>query len=746
MGIFIKRPLCLFCFSFMAASLLACFYNGRYNLYLFLACLLAFITCFSLSFIIKKRRYGLIEAAIACLMAVLAFVSSYIFVYRAEENAKELCGDEITVEFVVLKKNYTSRYSSSYDGTLVSVNGREVSVPSVLKCDYEEEYAIGDTVFTLAIVSRFDESDGVFCLPDDVLLCVTPSVEREQAYTYPSEMRFDVLCAKLREAVRLRFVSILDFDCAALSVGLVTGDKALMDTEVIRNFRRSGLSHVLAVSGLHLAIVVGSAELLLRKLYVRKSVRCVILSLLSFLLLMLSGFSASASRSVVMLLLTYLVFILSEDSDALTSLGVAGFVILLFSPRTVGDVGFWLSFLATFGLVTWLSLMTPSTQTVKMKKRFHRFIHTTLGKVFMVFATSICATLSIAVVSWLIFGEISVIGPLANLVVTPLCEVYLVFSLIAFVFGGIPFISSFFSLVATSITWVINALTSFFASQSFAVFSLKYVFAGVIIAVATAAMCVFLVIEIQHKKLILAIPAAAIVAFFVCLGIYNMTYDGTRVTYINNGSRDGLVLTSGKSAVVFDVSDGTYTQFGNAVGAAAQNYATELSSVVLTHYHAKHISSLDSVLRNEMVRKLYIPLPLDDEERALAHDIARTAEEHKVTLIIYSYGEGVPLSDTMSFCVFEPDTQPKSDKKIVNFSVMTDGKIITYADSSWELSESFDRVERCIEVSDTLILGSHGPQRPKGTPVSLSLYEPQRVIASARDDEGLSFNFYIPSK
>ncbi len=746
MGIFIKRPLCLFCFSFVGASLAACLYNGRYNLYLFFACLAALIICLVLSFIIKKRKYGLYEASIALFMALVAIISSYLFIERVDKKAKELCGEEISAEFVVLEIDYASSYSSLYKGKLVSVNGRDVSVAAELRCEYEGEYVVGDSVFTLASISYIEnaEEGEMLTLPSDVILSVVPAVEKEQAIVYPAEGRFDVLCARLREGVRARFMSILDFDAAALSTGLVTGNKSAIDTEVIRDFSRAGLSHVLAVSGLHLAIVVGSAELLMRYLFVRKSVRCVLLSLLSFLLLMLSGFSASACRSVLMLLMTYFVFALSRESDALTSLGVAGFVIILFSPRTVGDIGFWLSFLATLGLVTWLSLMTNFARGFDKKKgRLSRFARTALGKVLAVLATSICATLSISVVSWLVFGEISVIGPVSNIVVTPLCELYLIFSLVVFVFGGIPFLRAPLSVVANIIRRIIVGLASFFSSQSFAVVSLEYEFAGVIIAVFTVLMCLLLILKLRRKQLILAVPATAIAAFLICLAVFNSVYDGTRATYINNGSKDSLVLTRENKAVIFDVSDGTYSPFYTAVSAAETNYATEFSAIVLTHYHVKHISSLDNLFRSQIVRSVYIPEPLDDDELDLANDIARSAQENGVTLVIYGYAEGIYLSDTMSFCVLEPTTRSGSTRKIVNLCIMTQGNIIAYADSSWEFVKNAERTASFVEASDVTILGSHGPARPSDKPPHPSVYVPNRVIASAADENGLVFDFYI---
>lgn len=742
MGIFIKRPLCLFCFSFIAASLAACFCGGKYNLYLFLTLCAALSVCILLSFVIRKRRYGLIEASIALFMAVVAFVTSFIFIQCVDKKREAFCGNDITAEFVVLKTEYSSRYSSSYEGKIISLNGRRVSLPAYLKCEYEGEYAVGDTVFTLVDIVCLDKDNenDLIVLPRDITLSATPVVEKEQAIVYDSAPRFDVLCAKARRAVNERLSSCLDFDSSSLAAGLLTGDKSAIATEHVRDFRRAGLSHVLAVSGLHLAIIVGSVELLLKKLYVPKRIRCVLLSLTSFALLVLSGFSASACRSVVMLLCAYFVFLLSRDSDALTSLGVAGTLILLISPRTVGDVGFWLSFLATFGLVTWLELL--KTSGIRKKG----ILASGIKKTWTVISTSLCAILSICFVSWYVFGEISVIGPLSNLAVTPLCEIYLVLSLVVLLVGGIPFISELLAVLLGGMCRAIYFLAGAFSKIGASVISLEYRFAGVIIVLATLLGLLLLIVKIRHKRIILTVPVAAIIAFTVCLVSFNYIYDGTRGTYISDEGRDAVVLSRGHSAIIIDASDGTYSPFYNAILSAKDSYATDVSTIVLTHYHAKHVSSLDGIFRSEMVHCAYLPAPTNENELLLANAIAKSAEENEVSLVIYDYMEQVRLDEETSIFVYEPAVRGGSEKKIVSFCVNIGGKLLTYADSTWDAAGDTEDISCVIEKSEVLILGSHGPKRPEEVPVIPTIYAPSTVIFSTSDVGGTKVCFYIDKR
>lgn len=136
----------------------------------------------------------------------------------------------------------------------------------------------------------------------------------------------------------------------ALPTALLTGNRDALDGQLRLAYKRLGLSHILAVSGLHLSVIVGGADFLMRKLTVSKRKKNVFLLLLILFFAMICGFSSSVTRAAVMLGLFYLAELLGERSDSLTSLVFAVALILTVRPFSVYDAGLWLSFLATLGI------------------------------------------------------------------------------------------------------------------------------------------------------------------------------------------------------------------------------------------------------------------------------------------------------------------------------------------------------------------------------------------------------------
>ncbi len=732
MGIFIKRPLCLFCFCFIFASLLACSFSGRYALVGFFFCLGASVLLFAFSFIFKNRKYGLIEAFIALLFAAVAFLVFHLSINMPILAAENYCGEDKTVHFLVLDEDYSSRYSSRYTGKIIMVNGEETNITASFICEYEGDYTAGDYVLGFGKIIQPQREEGFVSLPEEILLNFQPTVENEQMPVYKYDgFRLDILCARMRNYISGIFFKRLDFESASLSIGLLTGNKSFVATETVRDFRRAGLSHVLAVSGLHLSIIIGFADFALKKLRVNRSLRCILMTALSLILLALAGFSASACRSVLMLLCAYLCFMLSRDSDALTSLGIAGFVLLLLSPYSVGDIGFWLSFLATLGLVSWLSLLTDLIARLKSKKSLlSRLLLSAFGKLCVALSTTFCASATILFVSWLVFGEVSVIGLLSNIVVTPLCSLYLIVTLSVLALGAIPYLSLGLAALIKALCNIITELTSFFSSFSFAVVSLRYLFAGIIICVMTVMLAVLLVVKLKHKRIILAVPFGAIAAFCICLCVHNTVNTGYAGGYISASNRDSLVLTNGNSAVIVDASDGTYDPFYNARILAEASYATEIDAIVLTHYHARHISSLDRLCRQELVRTIYLPIPSTEDDMILASNIARSAKENGVSIITYQYGDSFEAG-SLSFSVDEPLKCPYSTRKILFFSVKGDEETLVYADSSWEHTKECLKIASQIAQSDVTILGVHGPERAEERDYYVPERFPERLIVGS---------------
>lgn len=209
------------------------------------------------------------------------------------------------------------------------------------------------------------------------------------------------------ERIRRRFTDgltqALPSPTAELALGLTLGERSQLPPEITEAFRRSGTTHILALSGYNVSVLAGILLAVLPGLVGRRlALVTVSFSLLGFLLM--TGAPASLVRATVMAWLLVAAQLLRRRVSAGRLLALAVSAILLFQPAQAFDLGFQLSVAATAGLI-W----SGGRET----------LHGVRAAVRATLAATVF-TLPLLVVA---FGRVSLVSPLANLVVLPVVPI-----------------------------------------------------------------------------------------------------------------------------------------------------------------------------------------------------------------------------------------------------------------------------------------------------------------------------------
>jgi len=205
--------------------------------------------------------------------------------------------------------------------------------------------------------------------------------------------------------------------------GIILADRTEMDQETVRDFRDSGMMHILAISGTHMAIIFGVILLLLNFIvppkYRRQKIIVALLLIWSFAVFI--DFGNSVVRSCIMISAYYTFVLLQRKTDLLHSMALAGFVILILNSNQLFEVGFQLSFAAVFGIY-WFN--QPFLKYLpKAKNKFQNFM-------LNVLSISLSAQLGTIPLVIYYFHQNSAVSIVANLVIIPFAELVIVFSLV----------------------------------------------------------------------------------------------------------------------------------------------------------------------------------------------------------------------------------------------------------------------------------------------------------------------------
>lgn len=239
-------------------------------------------------------------------------------------------------------------------------------------------------------------------------------------------------------------------DELAVLSALTVGDKEELSDDIVETYSASGASHVLALSGLHIGFIYALFQFLFAPLWKRwRWLRPVsLLFILVFLwgFAFLTGLSSSVVRSVIMFSLLALASLQPEKSLSINTLAAAAFLMLLYNPAWLYDVGFQLSFAAVAAI---LSIQPKLYALWKVKSRLLRYV-------WGLITVSLAAQIGTAPLVMLYFSRFSTHFLLTNLWVIPMVSLILYSAVFLLLLTPFPFLQHAFARVVETLVHVQN--------------------------------------------------------------------------------------------------------------------------------------------------------------------------------------------------------------------------------------------------------------------------------------------------
>ncbi len=230
--------------------------------------------------------------------------------------------------------------------------------------------------------------------------------------------RFWEALYRFRDRAQAVIARLLPEPESGLLTGILLGVETGIDPALYDMFNRTGVSHIIVISGFNITIVAGLLTAIFARLIGGKRAFWPVIGGI-ILYTLLVGADAAVVRAAIMGVLVALAVYLNRRSTAAVSLFVAGFLMTLLNPLTLWDVGFELSFIATLSLVLFA---TPMTQWFegKVNARLPAGVaRTATGFLNDALIVTLAATILTLPLIAFYFGRVSVVSPLTNLLVLP---------------------------------------------------------------------------------------------------------------------------------------------------------------------------------------------------------------------------------------------------------------------------------------------------------------------------------------
>ena len=286
-----------------------------------------------------------------------------------------------------------------------------------------------------------------------------------------------------------RINQILPEPQSSFLAGLLIGAKRAIPADLQTAFSKTGTTHVVAVSGYNVTIIAVFLMLIFQNLGLgRKKSFWVIISFL-ILFAIMTGLQASCIRAAIMGGVVLLANYLGRLSKIKNVLVLTVVLMLLVNPKILAfDLGFQLSFLATLGLVYLNPILTRLLRIEKIKNGFLKIV---LGDYLLTTLSAIILTQPIILYN---YGKMSLIAPLANILVLPFVPIAMLLGfmtgILAMIWTGLGWVAGWSVwLVLTYIIWILEKL----ASLNWAYFELPQ------ISVWLMVLLYFLIISFIYK-------------------------------------------------------------------------------------------------------------------------------------------------------------------------------------------------------------------------------------------------------
>ncbi len=447
---------------------------------------------------------------------------------------------------------------------------------------------------------------------------------------------FQAYLDKVKNRLLLVYESILTKEEAGTLIAMLLGEKYLLGDEIKELYQVNGISHVLAISGLHVSLI-GMAVFHLLKILRLPRIPATFSSIfIIYSYGIMTNFSVSTNRAVVMMVVMLLSGVIGKTYDMLSSLSLSALIILLQNPLQIQSAGFLLSFGAVLGI---------GLIFVELKKLFpskNSFISS--------FFLSISAQITTTPIVLYFYYQYPLYGIITNLIILPFVTLLTLTSIIAGILGVIYLPLGIFLIGGAS--YILKFYEGICKIGKEMPYHLLTV--GRPDMLRLSIYIIFLILFVwgvkryKHKSFLICLGLAMVIVFLP------RSNPGLEVTFLDVGQGDGIYMESdtgttylidGGSSDVGKVGENRLIPFLLSKGKDCIDYA------VITHSDSDHISGIREIIEGDKITVKNLILPKIAHKDEAYEALEALAMEEGVQLQYMEAGDALIDGDLYMYCL-----------------------------------------------------------------------------------------------
>ncbi len=701
---------------------------------------MSILAAFSFSFALGAIFYvyilppwaSLMLAAIALLMGVLSFCVSYL--------------REKGIRRIALGLALGLLWSYGFDlwqlRPLGEING-EIRLIHMVAVEDGEKTAYGYRVLcrsgSVGVLAYIDEPDTPILVGEELSLVAEMRITSSKGELYyiakdvgiiayqdgelqrhGRNMGLSTLPGRTYSSMQYRIMTLFPEDTAPFALALLTGDTSKLSYSFRNQMSLGGISHVVAVSGMHVSLICSLVmTLCLRR---RRLAAGVCLGAIWFFGAML-GFTPSVTRAVIMNSILLLAPVLKREYDSPTALGFALLLLLLRNPFAVASVGLQLSFASVGGILCFTQPICRWLRSLSMQKLFRGRL---LEKLWSFLTASAATTLGACILtlplSAYYFGTVSLISVISNILLLPLIGFIFTISypLLALSYCIYPMAAYGARLISYPIRGILYAVEALSRFPYGAVYS-----GSVYVLLWLGASYLLLLLAWRFRKA--GIPLLLSLAMLVSVPVFQRIHRETfAFTMVDVGQGQCLMAEWEDMVLVIDCGGSEGEGTGETAARELLNRGRHrVDALVLTHFDMDHAGGCVQLMDRLEVRGLYLP----DIDRSSPQRVRILEKAEEEQIPVFWIKEDIRLTLPGGCAdIFAPiGTKNKNDGLSLLLS-SGDYDILITGDLSVEEERQL-LMTRVIPDVEVLVAGHHGAADSTGHRL-LEYSKPEQLLIS----------------
>lgn len=644
---------------------------------------------------------------------------AWLLLYQWQYVSPIMQYDGQTVPLAVTASTFSeqSRYSMMVDG-IAELDGKKYKVRVYL--DEDRDVTPGDQMissFRLRLTTPDGQKESAYYQGKGFFLIASQKGDME---VIPADrLTLRTMPVYFVRAIEDKIDVLFADDVSPFAKALLLGDTDELSYETDTALKVSGIRHIAAVSGLHVAILYGAVVLLLGR-------RGILSTLLSWIVLLVfaaaAGFTPSVTRACIMTGVLGLSYTLEREYDPPTALSFACICMLMVNPFAASSASLQLSVSSVAGI-----LMFAQPLNIWLRSRIPvQPRNLAASRIIGWFTGTVAVTLSAMVFTTpftvYYFGMISLIGVLTNLLTLWIISTIFIGIIASCILGAMS------EGVGSAAAWVIGWLIRYvqFVAGTLARFSFAAVYteskwiAGWVVLCYILLILFFLRGRKRGKWYFLVGALSLVLAISVSCLLHKQ--DDFRVTVVSVGEGQCILLQSRGEAFLIDCGGDLDAKAADAAASALMSQGVfHLDGLALTHYDRDHAGAVTNLMSRVKVKEFFLPVM---EDKGFLESI----EDRNIPKNMISETTVIPFG-TGYITFYQPDSLKSSNENCMCVLFATENcAILITGDRSRSGEKKLMKQETLPDV-DILIAGHHG-SKTSASEELLEAVKPEIVIIS----------------